>query len=100
MLSLNDTISRSPRTAQRLFEERMLVITVDDSKLHRLNEVATFIWQLLDVPRTVGEISDLVARHFAGCSAETALKDVRAVAKKMVARGLVALKAERETGHR
>ena len=70
-----DLVSRAPGLAQRLFEERMLVITVNDSKLHRLNEAGTFIWQLLETPRTIEDIGREVAGHFDGCSGQQALDD-------------------------
>jgi hypothetical protein len=53
-------ITKAPRLAQRVFEDRMLVITVQNSKLHRFNEGGTFIWRLLDEPQSVVEISEKV----------------------------------------
>jgi hypothetical protein len=61
-----DTVSRSTRVAQRLFEDRMLVITAGDSMLHRFNEAGTFIWQLLEKPRTISAINTAVSQHFEG----------------------------------
>jgi hypothetical protein len=52
------------KVAQRLFEERMLVITPQDSTLHRFNEVGTFIWQTLENPKTIEEIISRVSDHF------------------------------------
>lgn len=69
-LSPSDTIARSTRIAQRLFEDRMLVITAKDSMLHRFNEVGTFIWRQLEKPMTAGAICSAVGRHFEGYDAE------------------------------
>ena len=57
-------IQRSGQAASRLFEGQMLVITSDDSMLHRLNEVGTFIWQFLDAPRSIEEICAAIEQHF------------------------------------
>ncbi len=88
-LTESSTVSRSKRVAQRLFEGRMLVITVDDSKLHRFNEVGTFIWQLLGAPLSVEEMGRRVAGHFEGCSQEQAQNDVIAFVEALVQKGLV-----------
>ena len=97
MYSSSDIITRSPRIAQRLFEERMLVISVDDSKLHRFNEVATFIWRQLETPKNIGEISEMVCRHFTGCTRATALRDVAAFAEKMAEKDLVTVTCAHES---
>jgi|GEM_PF-1439825 hypothetical protein len=76
VLSPNDIVSRSTRIAQRLFEERMLVITAQDSQLHRFNEVGTFIWQLLEKPMTVDEISKAVGKHFDGFDPKKSLQEI------------------------
>jgi len=93
MVSPDDVIARSPRIAQRLFEERMLVITVDDSKLHRFNEVATFIWQQLDTPKKIGDICALVAGHFDCAGGDAIEKDIHAFVEVLVRKGLLVLTA-------
>lgn len=60
----DEFIVKNPRIAARLFDERMLVITAGDSMLHRLNEVGTFIWSLLDERMSVKEIVASVETHF------------------------------------
>ncbi len=63
-LSKYNIIVRSEKIAQRLFEERMLVITAKDSMLHRFNEVGTCIWQLLETPKTINEICNKIGKNF------------------------------------
>ena len=75
-LSPLDVVSRSTRIAQRLFEERMLVITAQDSQLHRFNEVGTFIWQLLEKSMTVGAICTAVEEHFDGFDAGKSFQEI------------------------
>ncbi|MBN1981399.1 MAG: PqqD family protein [Chitinivibrionales bacterium] len=59
-----DTIVQSTKVAQRLFEGSMLVITAHDSTLHRFNEVGTFIWQFIQTPKKISEITDAVRDNF------------------------------------
>jgi hypothetical protein len=75
-LSPLDVVSRATRIAQRLFEERMLVITAQDSQLHRFNEVGTFIWQLLEKSMTVGAICTAVEEHFDGFDAGKSFQEI------------------------
>lgn len=84
-----DKIKRVTNVAQRLFEEQMLVITPKDSLLHRFNEVGTFIWQILDTPKTIEEICKAVKEHFEGVDDEQVLKDVTEFAVKMEEKKLV-----------
>jgi hypothetical protein len=62
----DDIIIKNPNIAQRLFEERMLVITAKDSMLHRFNEVGTHIWQILDNNLSVKEICNSIKENFEG----------------------------------
>lgn len=88
-IGLTDTVVRSPRLAGRLFEERMLVITPADSMLHRLDEAGTFIWSLLETPRTAGSLIDAVADHFDGFDKEKNGPEVLAFLAEIAAKGLV-----------
>jgi hypothetical protein len=85
----NDTISRSPRLAERLFEERMLVITPKDSMLHRLDAVGTFIWQQLESPRTGSQLIDAVAGNFDGFDKQENGPEIYAFLADIAGRGLV-----------
>ena len=98
-LSSSDTVCRSDRIAQRLFDERQLVIGVDDSMLHRFNETGTFIWGLLEKPCTVGEICRAVADHFGGGTADGILADVTAFVALLKKKRLVSIGASRGVNH-
>ena len=84
-------IERVKNVAQRLFEERMLVITPKDSLLHRFNEVGTFIWQILDTPKTVEEIYKKVKEHFEDADDEQVFEDVTDFLSKMEEKKLVTI---------
>ena len=60
-------IQRSDLTAGRLFEGSMLVITSDDSMLHRFNEVGTFVWQCLEKgPMSIDQVCREIEGRFSG----------------------------------
>ena len=90
-LSEKDKIERVENVAQRLFEEQMLVINPKDSLLHRFNEVGTFIWQILETPKTVEEICEKVKEHFKDADEEQVLKDVTGFIAKLEEKKLIAI---------
>jgi hypothetical protein len=75
-LSPNDFISKNIHIAQRLFDERMLVITAKDSMLHRFNEAGTFIWSTLDKPTSLKEICKSLEEHFKGFDARNNFNEI------------------------
>jgi hypothetical protein len=85
----NDIITRAAKIAGRLFEDRMLVITPDDSRLHRFNETGTFIWQFLDKPRCYKEIAQALADHFDGIDQSEAMRHVTEFIDELIIKKLV-----------
>ena len=90
-LQKHDTITRVENVAQRLFEERMLVITPKDSILHRFNQVGTFIWRLLETPKTVEEIFAAVKEHFEVVDDGQAYDEIAGFITKMKEKKLVTI---------
>lgn len=90
-ISKKNKIIRSENVAQRLFEEQMLVINPKDSLLHRFNEVGTFIWQILETPKTVEEICEKVKEHFENADEEQVFKDVTGFIIKLDEKKLVTI---------
>lgn len=90
-ISKKNKIIRSENVAQRLFEEQMLVINPKDSLLHRFNEVGTFIWQILETPKTVEEICEKVKEHFKDADEEQVFKDVTGFIAKLEEKKLITI---------
>jgi hypothetical protein len=88
-----DMVTRNSKVAQRMFEGRMLVITPLDSKLHRFNEVGTFIWQLLERPKTIVQISTAVADHFEHAGNADLQHDIESFLGDMQAKDLITVAA-------
>ena len=70
VLNKHSLISRSKNVAERLFEGEMLIITPNDSKLHRLNKLGTFIWGKLHNKISLNEICNMISEAFEGYSEE------------------------------
>jgi hypothetical protein len=87
------TVNRVPKIAARLFEGRMLVITPEDGKLHRFNDTATFIWQLLEKPKKVEEICTAIVNNFSDIDQPGALKHTEDFVQDMLVKKLVTLAA-------
>lgn len=83
------TVHRSPRLAQRLFEERMLVITPKDSMLHRLDAVGTFLWQQIEEPRTIDALIEAIDDHFEGFDKKENGREIVAFLSQLAKLGLV-----------
>jgi len=93
-INLTDTISRSDGLAQRMFEERMLVITAKDSKLHRFNDAGTFIWNQLERPKSVNELLAGLVDHFSNIDAGQGKEDLLKFLEGLHRKGLIIVARE------
>ena len=86
---MNTKIKKNPRTAWRKYDENALLITPDDSKIHKLNETATFIWEMLqDKTLSINEIAQEIVNEFE-VSIEIAEKDIKNIINKMAKKQIV-----------
>ena len=76
------------KVAVRVIDGKAVMITLADSKLHRLNASGTRVWEGLESGRTVSEIVAGLCREFAVSRAQ-AHADVIAMLGELVARGIV-----------
>ena len=90
-LSPNDIITKNPKIAQRLFEERMLVITAKDSMLHRFNDVGTFIWSIIYKPLSIQEICNSLEEHFNGFDLKKSSREILDFIQSLEKKGLVTI---------
>jgi hypothetical protein len=47
MLNLDRIIKRNPTAAWRILEGHLIVVTPEDTMVHRCNQTGTFIWEAL-----------------------------------------------------
>jgi hypothetical protein len=88
-LAMSDMLARAPKLAQRLFEERMLIITPSDSMLHRLNEMGTCIWQLLEKPASTNDLCLGIEKAFDGFDRKKNVQEIVEFLQQLVSRGLL-----------
>ena len=90
-LSPNDIITKNPKIAQRMFEERMLVITAKDSMLHRFNEVGTHMWSVIDKPLSIQDILSSIEEHFNGFEINKSSQEILDFIQTLEKKGLVTI---------
>ncbi len=90
-----ETLEARPRAlddlAARAIAGEAVVVTPADSKVHELDEVATFVFERCDGARTGRDLVDLVLETFE-VDRPTAERDVAALLQTFVDRGLVELR--------
>jgi hypothetical protein len=90
-LGLNDIITKNPKIAQRMFEQRMLVITAKDSMLHRFNEVGTYIWSIIDKPLSLNEVCVSLENHFNGFALKKSFHEITGFMETMEKKNLITI---------
>ena len=88
-ISKDSIVARAPNLAQRLFEERMLVISPRDSMLHRFNEVGTFVWQTIEQGTALNDILVSVQERFQGFDSKKNRTGIIAFLEELETKGLV-----------
>ena len=81
-------LARNPDLPYQKVLEEVLIVAPRDRRLHRLNEVASYIWMSLDRPRTADELARLVSREF-DIDEKTARKDVKAFVSELKKKDLL-----------
>lgn len=77
--------------ACRIIESQAVILTTEDGRLHTLNEVGTFIWELLDGKRATEEITAKVSERF-DVDKKMAKKDVNFFLGDIMRRHLLTVK--------
>jgi hypothetical protein len=78
---------QNPQTASRVIERVAFVVTTNGNKLHTLNRVGSYIWELAEEPRAIDEISRAVEEQFEVDEA-VARSDAERFCDKLVSLGL------------
>jgi hypothetical protein len=78
----------SSRQASTRLAGEQVILGMDDGVYYGLDGVGARVWELLQSPRTVAEVADVVVTEY-DVHAERALEDVLALVRDLVAHGLV-----------
>jgi methyltransferase-like protein len=77
----------------RIIDSQAIILTPENGHMHTLNEVGTFIWELLDGKKTLKAIMDRLCEEF-DIEAAKAQRDVTHFAEDLVRRKLISAKTK------
>lgn len=63
-MSTSPTFARSERPLWRRVGDHILIADVDGAEVERLSVAASVAWRLLEEPRSLGELTQLLASRF------------------------------------
>ena len=79
----------NPRTAWRNYDGTVMVITCDDSKVHTLNETASFLWCRFDgKKRNKEELLNMLLENFE-IDKNTGNRDLCLFIEEMLSKGIL-----------
>jgi len=84
----NLAFKKSKDAIYRIIDSKAIIMTIHDSYLHTLNEVGTFIWELLDSKVTVQDIIKRVHDTFEA-DTKKADRDVKSFIEDLLRRKLI-----------
>jgi hypothetical protein len=82
--------AQNPRAAWRVYDHEAVIVSPDDSSLHTLNEVGTFVWQAADGATSVADIVRGLCETFDVTTAR-AEDDLRRFLDELTGRGLLTI---------
>ncbi|MCK4726701.1 MAG: PqqD family protein [Anaerolineales bacterium] len=63
-LNLNSTITRNEDLLSGLVDDEAVIMSIESGSYHVINETGRRIWELLEQPKTVAEICDILSEEF------------------------------------
>jgi coenzyme PQQ synthesis protein D (PqqD) len=90
-LSLETTVLASPQQVSCDVADEAVLLSMRDGEYYGLNEVAASIWRLVQQPRTIAQIRDLLLEEYS-INAEECEQAVRKFLEEMITLHLVELR--------
>lgn len=88
VLSNSTTIKKSDASLATTIDGEAVILETESGVYFGLNEVATYIWELLDEPRDLEELCEAVLSEY-DVSRERCERDLQEVLRDLEGRGLV-----------
>jgi len=63
-LNMNSTITRNEDLLSGLVDDEAVIMSIESGSYHVINETGRMIWELLEQPKTVAEIYDILSEEF------------------------------------
>jgi hypothetical protein len=77
-VTLESRISRREEILTADMSGETVMLSMERGMYYGMQTVATFIWDLIEQPRTIAEVSDAVVAHFDGAERQQCQQDVLA----------------------
>lgn len=90
-LSLSATVVPSEQQISCDVADEVVMLSVRDGQYYGLNPVGASIWRLIQTPKTLAEVRDVLLDEYTDVSPETCADEVLAFASSMLALGLIRL---------
>jgi hypothetical protein len=87
-LNLNSIIARNEEMLSGVVDDEIVMLNMDSDQFHHINETGRRIWELLETPRSVAEVCDILFEEFE-VRQDTCQKEVLDFFKALRARGVV-----------
>lgn len=92
---LNNTkIAAIPDQVSTNLEDEAVILSLKDGVYYGLNPVGARIWELLQVPRTVAELSDIILQEY-NVEPSQCQDDLVKLLNELASRGLIELQDEK-----
>ena len=83
LLSVNDILIKNPQFTCKEIDSKFILINKEDKKYYSLDETGKYIWELLDIFKTIDEITDQLIEKYEVSKSECA-KDVVLFVDKLI----------------
>jgi hypothetical protein len=88
MRKISDKFRRDNKITYKLVDSTVYILHTQTNTIHTLNETASFIWNHLDKPTTIGDLARLITETYDTTYSE-ALKDTNNFINKYISSGYV-----------
>lgn len=96
-LSVHSVVSASPEQVSCPLDDESAILNLKNSVYYGMNAVGTRVWNLLQKPRSVGELRDALLEEY-DVEAERCEQDLLDLLEKMRVEGLIEVRASAAQG--
>ena len=87
-INLNSTITRNEDLLSGMVDDEAVIMSINSGSYHFINETGRRIWELIEQPKTVAQICDILIEEF-DVDRETCQKDVLQYLKALRTRQVI-----------
>lgn len=88
-MNMKHPFVRCRHVASRKVDQDVFLVDENTKAIHQLNAVGAAVWELLDEPRKIADILDILHTVFPGKSRKTIKKDIKALLEDLLDEELI-----------